>query len=544
MAGDSAPSKASAISGWTAFSNPDFVKSALADMQATTVPATQSNTTTPVADVADATIPISQTNNGYLSDASPSDSEPSQEQKDKLLIADPPRLAGEALIDLSRRFSTADIVELSNTAIGGNLTRVAINGRLNTALAKKAKALGTTKSLLKEELTESRKAQDIRSTRREPDQRHSVVGGGTEIGRKARGIKNTRRRSDHRHSVVGEGTQVRGEETFDVRQTQVSKSDQADKKIQARPAPRANVALTTTHHPKGANITKETSTTTTKPSAADAATLAAQKQADHEFFQDQNSLKGEKLLLLAERYSNADISAHIRGILGNYPLTENGVATRIHSALEKRAKTTGATTQQVRDDLNAARIASGAVKPTPRGRGILRPPKGPNAPKTVGFAGDSHAVKRPVVAKDDAKVKGAVKHSVGDGGAAKRPVVAKSGAKVAGPVKHGVGDEGEAEPPKKRAKTHDTKTPVAKPVPVQVDAEMTEDDIAAGSQGGHEACDVEAASGLLELADGGPKVIEAATILTDMHRESALPDGQPGQSGKEIGGDDSDMNDV
>jgi hypothetical protein len=93
--------------------------------------------------------------------------------------------------------------------------------------------------------------------------------------------------------------------------------------------------------------------------------------------------KGEKILLLAERYSNADISARICGILGNYPLTENGVATRIHVALEKRAKATGATTMQVRGDLNAARIASGAVKPTPRGRGIMRASRGPKASKSV-----------------------------------------------------------------------------------------------------------------------------------------------------------------
>lgn len=525
MAGDSAPSKASAISGWTAFSNPNFVKSALADMQATTAPATQSNTTTPVTDVADATIPISQTNNGYLSDASPSNSEPTQEEKDKLLVADPPRLAGEALIDLSRRFSTADIVELSNTAIGGNLTRVAINGRLKTALNKKAKALGTTRSLLKEELTESRKAHNIRSTRREPTRRHSVLGGGTvggggtEIGRKAGGIRSSRREPDHRHSVLGVDTQVRGDETSDVRQTQVSKSDQADKNIQAKPAAPQTNAATNTHQRKGANTTKENSNTATKPSAADTATLAAQKQADHEAFQDQNSLKGDKLLLLAERYSNADISAHIRGILGNYPLTENGVATRIHVALEKRAKATGVTTEQVRDGLNAARIASGAVKPTPRGRGISRPPKGPKAFKSVGLAGVSHP-------------------------AAEGPVVSKGGVKLKGAVKHSAGDEGRMEPPKKRAKkTHDTKPPVAKPVAAQVDAEITEDDNAAG-QDGYEAGKVEAASTLLELADGGSEVREAATILMDMNRDSALPDGKPSQSGREVVEDDSDMNDV
>ncbi|KAM0700864.1 hypothetical protein Q7P35_012586 [Cladosporium inversicolor] len=518
MAGDSVPSKASVISGWTAFSNPAFVKSTLADMhaKAATTTAGESDTNTPVSNVADATTAVLQTNNGNLSDASQSNLEPTQEEKDELLISDPPRLAGEALVDLSRRFSNADIVDLSNAATGGNLTRVAINGRLNTALTKKAKALGTTKALLKGELTEFREARVISSTRREPNPRHSVAGGDTEIGREARRIRSTRRESDHKNSVVGEGTQVDGDERSDVGQAQVpksEKSDQADKNVQAKSAPQADVA-TNTHQRKGANTTKETSTTTTEPSAKDAATLAAQKQADHEAFQDQNSLKGEKILLLAERYSNADISAHIRGILGNYPLTENGVATRIHVALEKRAKANGATTQQVRDDLNAARIASGAVKPTPRGRGILRPPKGPKALETVGFAGHSHA--------------------------AKGPVVAKNGAKKMGAVKHSAGDEGEMGPPKKRAKKTNSAT-VAKPVAMQVDAEMTEDDSAAG-QDSHDSGEVKAGNALLKLADGGPEVREAATILVDMHRGSALADGQSGQSG-EVVEDDSELND-
>jgi hypothetical protein len=491
MAGDPAPGKAAAISGWTAFSNPAFVKAALADAQAMTAPAGQSDTDTPATGEADATTPISQSNDD-LSDASPSDSEPSQEEKDYLLIADPPRLSGEALIDLARRFSTADIVELSNEATGGNLTRVAINGRLNTALNKKANALGTEKALLKQELTEFRKARGIRSTRRKPD---------------------------HRRSVVDEGSQVGGDEASGDGQAEIPESHQADEGIQVNTAPQADAPIDA-HQPKGETLTeeKENSEADTEVDAEDDAALAAQQQADHEAFQDQNSLKGEKILLLAERYSNADISARICGILGNYPLTENGVATRIHVALEKRAKATGVTTDQVRDDLNAARIASGAVKVTSRGRGIMRVTTGSKTLKAAKKAKNSAVTWRRGAAKDGAK----------------RP----------GAFKQGGEDEEEIEPPKKRAKkTRDSMTPIATPVAAQVDAEMTDDDGAAGGQDGHDTDEIGVANTLLEMAAGGPEVREAATILMDMHGESAVPGGQSDQSG-EVVEDDSEMNDL
>lgn len=487
MAGDPGTGSASVISGWTAFSNPAFVKGALADLRAMSAADTSEldNTDAPVTDVADATSPVPQSDN-VLSDASPSDSEPTQEEKDELLIADPLRLTGEALVDLASRFSTTDIVNFSNEATGGNLTRAAINGRLNAALTKKAKALGTNKLLLKEELTEHRKSRGIRSTRREPDQRRSVVGGDTQTG--------------------GDKTFAGGE---------VPENDQADEDVQATSAPQAD-APTNTDQPKGSDSTEESSAVDTEATAAeDDEFLAAQQQADDEAFQDQNSLKGEKILLLAERYSNADISARICGILGNYPLTENGVATRIHKALETKAKATGETIHQLRYDLNDARIASGAVKATPRGRGIMRSSRGLKAATSVRFPKHSPVTKAPV-----AQVK-------------------KTNA-----VKPGVRDE-QMERPKKRAKkTHGSTPSVATPLTVQVDAEMTEDG-SAGSQDGHDANEVEAANALLELADGSAEVREAATILMDMHRGSALSDGQSGLSGGKAGNlDDSEMNDV
>ena len=482
MAGDPvAGNNTSVISGWTAFGNTAFVKSTLTDLQAMNAATQPGNTDTSVADVADAITRISQTSDSDLSNAPSSDSEPTQEEKDKLLIADPPRLTGEALIDLAERFSTAEIVEYSNGATGGNLTRAAINGRLNAALAKNAKALGTTKFLLKMELTKLRKTRGIRSTRREPD---------------------------HRHSVVGEDTTRSIYETSGGGQAQVPENNQANEHGQGKSPPQADTPIST-HQPKEGGTTKKNSNADIKDSAEDDADLLAQQKADHEAFQDQNSLKGEKILLLAERYSNTDISARICSILGNYPLTENGVATRIHVALEKRAKATGLTTKQVRDDLNAARLVSGAIKATPRGRGMLRSPRGPNVSKYMGF----------------------------NGLVTKAPVIAQ--AKRTGAVKQSVRDE-EMERPKKRAKkTHDAKPSVATPAVVQVDTEMTDDDSTSGSQDGYDAGEVEAANALLELASGDPEVREAATILVNMHREDAQTYGQPGQIGETAG----DMND-
>ena len=107
-----------------------------------------------------------------------------------------------------------------------------------------------------------------------------------------------------------------------------------------------------------------------------------------------------------------------------------------------------------------------------------------------------------------------------------------------------MGDEEEMERPKKRAKkTHGSTPSVATPVTMQVDAEITDDDSAAGSQKGYDAGEVEAANALLELASGSPEVREAATILMSMHRESALPDHQTGQSDNVVE-DDSEMNDI
>ena len=72
---------------------------------------------------------------------------------------------------------------------------------------------------------------------------------------------------------------------------------------------------------------------------------------------------------------------------------------------------------------------------------------------------------------------------------------------------------------------------------MQVDAEVTDDGSAAGSQDGYDADEVGAANTLLEMATGGPEVRGAATVLMDMHKGGAQRDGQPGQSGDKTNGD-------
>lgn len=108
----------------------------------------------------------------------------------------------------------------------------------------------------------------------------------------------------------------------------------------------------------------------------------------------------------------------------------------------------------------------------------MRASRGPKATKSVRLPQNSPATKAPVAAQ----------------------------VKRTGAYKQSVGDEEEMERPKKRAKkTHDARPSVATPIAVQADAEMTDDDGAAGSQDGYDAKEVEAANGLLELASGVQK---------------------------------------
>lgn len=411
----------SVISGWTAFSSQS---------------PSPTSATGPVADMADANAPASQDNldNVQLPTA---DSPQTQKEKDQALLADPPRLTGLALLDLCKRHSTRDIVDLANAAAGVVVTsRPTINSRLNSALLKSARETGRTKDEVRDELTEHRKSLGIRSTRRAPFKRMGTV--------------------------------------VNVPKTKVN---------QAEPAPQADVAATTQALDHTGDTTEENSDADMEDDNGDAARLA-QERADHAAFVDQNSLFGEKMLLIAERYSDPEISAHICAILGNYPLTKGGVANRIHSALKARADATGSTLKDVREALNVARFASGALQPSAKGKGVLRVSRRYRQPTPATTAPvDSHAT---------------------------APVASQAAA----------------------------------PVTEQVDTNMTDDD-GTPSQEGWNADEIDAANTLLKLVEGDGEVQEMATILMNMHRDDALLAGQADQTVRVIGDTgDTNMNDV
>lgn len=246
-----------------------------------------------------------------------------QQEKDELLLADPPRLTGAALLDLAERYSTADIVALANKAAKTmTLTRAAINSRLNTAVKKRAKELGQKKEEVRATFTEKRKARGVRSTRRV-----------------AQGAKN----------AAAATTAVESDEEESPNHGQMSG-------VQTEPAQQADVAL--------------------YPGVlSDADARAKYGEADYLSFKQPNELFREKLLEMAGRYSNKEISAGICAMPQNMVLTENGVANRVHQALKERAKKTGKSLADVRAELNVVREANGVAKPNSHGKGYLRPPK-------------------------------------------------------------------------------------------------------------------------------------------------------------------------
>lgn len=410
----------SVISGWTAFSSQSLSPTGAKD---------------PVAEMADSTALASQDNLDN-SQTPTSDSPQTQQEKDQALLADPPRLTGLALLGLCKRYSTRDIVDLTNAAAGVVVTSLpTINSRLNAALLKSARETGRTKDEVRDELTEHRKSLGIRSTRRVPFKRMGTVANATK-----------------------------------------TKSDQTE------PAPQADVAATTQALDHTGDTTEENSDADMEDDNGDAARLALER-ADHAAFVDQNSLFGEKMLLIAERYSDPEISAHICAILGNFPLTKGGVANRIHSALKARADATGISLKDAREALNVARAASGALQPSKKGKGVLKVSR--------------HRQPTP---------------------ATTAPVASHVTAPVA--------------------------SQVAAAVTEQIDIDMTDEDGTSGQEGWN-ADEIDAANTLLKLVAGDEEVQETATILLNMHRDDALLAGQPDQAGGVIGENgDTNMNDV
>jgi hypothetical protein len=269
-----------------------------------------------------------------------------QEAKDlSVFRADSREITGYILLDLCERHSTSDIVDQINQAAGAEIiSRPTLNSRLNSAMVKKAKDEGTTKDEVRAALTERRKARGIRSTRRRPwAQQRSRLSTVTNA-------------SDFTADAAGTRTGCSTEENTDA---------EVD-------APNHN---------------------------SDALAAAWQQQADHAAFVDQQSLKGDAMLLMAERYTDVEISARICAIPGNYPLKEGGVANRIHDALKRKAQATGTTLEQVRADLNAARASNGIVRQTKLGK--ARAPKTARKAKSEAVVQDDAVDDAPVLPTQD-----------------------------------------------------------------------------------------------------------------------------------------------
>lgn len=349
--------------------------------------------------------------------------EEEQKAKDERLLAGNPKfITGAALLDLAERYSTTDIANLANKAQKTEkLTFNHINGRLNTAMESKAKAVNSTRIQIRDELTEKRKAFGIRSTRQNPS---AATASPTVVA------KNSSSSSTHGQNLNGQAEQA------------AEAARAADPRIL---------------------------------SDADA---RAKYGADYLIFQQPNGIFRAVILDLATRYSNKDISDGIAALPQNTNLTENGVANRINSALQWRAKATGRDIHQVRAELNEVRVANGVISPNSHGKGYLRAPQ----------AKRKRSVLEPIEEQKE------------DETSLKAPKVARKG-----------------------------KSSVLEPMKVQEDDEMTEADMDAQQQydaeltesdgAGSEVQEAEATTLPMEAAS--PDVIEAASILMGLHRADA-----------------------
>jgi hypothetical protein len=154
----------SVIRGWTAFGDPSRTLPAppLDNMETTIAP-------TPQNDVNDDQAPATTAPQNSIDDMETTTAPQTQEEKEQARFRDPTTLGGYVLLDLAERYSTKSMVDQFNQAAGKNIiTGPNLNSRLNNALVRKAKDEGTTKDEVRAALTERRKAQGIRSTRRKP----------------------------------------------------------------------------------------------------------------------------------------------------------------------------------------------------------------------------------------------------------------------------------------------------------------------------------------------------------------------------------------
>jgi hypothetical protein len=274
MTGNSADAQPPAIRGWMAFSAPNFNK--------TTASAR----------------PLSQDDSGSPNTAT-------QHEQDMALFSDPAKITGELLLDLAERWSDTNIARNATEASSSQtITRPTIVGRMGTAVMKRAKALGKEPHEIRESLTERRKANGVRCTRR------------------------VRYDASNKDGVV----------------------DDSDEEAELVVASMPNLNGTADSSGKIDSIGID-------GTGCDASN-PMQQNTDNALFADQDTLRGEKLLLVAERYSNAEISARICAFANNFKLSQSGVASRVHVALENKAAASGIDLKQARQDLNNARSAN------------------------------------------------------------------------------------------------------------------------------------------------------------------------------------------
>jgi hypothetical protein len=484
----------SVVRGWTAFGRPSPLRISHTppddDMETITAPTSQN-------DLNDDHAPASNLNNVQApTSTSASPASQTQEEKDQECFRDSNTLTGYVLLDLAERYSTKSMVDQVNQAAGKVIiSGPTLNSRMNNAMIKKAKDEGKTKDEIREALTERRKAAGIRSTRRQP------------------------------FSPQGHGAAV------------TNASD-----------PLAGAANTRDSMEEDTNSASMVATNSAPLTIAQA---VQQQVADDEAFVDQQSLKGDKILLMAERYHDAAISKRICAIPGNFQLKEGGVATRIHDALKKKAEAKGVSLEQVRADLNKARLSNGVFSNIRMGR--PRTARGPRKVKSKATvqedAADDSEDAAPVAAQVPAQVPARGPRKVKSKAAVQQdaPRAAQVNAQVSAQVPAQVWDEAtnwdseETEDDDDATEVDGEETednPLTDDDEVTEDDEMTDDD-GTNSQQGYTAKEVDAANVLLSMfsssssfsssgSDGlVSEVHGAATILMDMHSADASLGAQP-----------------
>lgn len=243
---------------------------------------------------------------------------------DQRLFSKPQLLVGDTLLDVATRHSNQSISNRIGEAGTETLTSHSVNERIKRAMEKNARETGNSVTQIKSDLADARVANGVISEKQS-------------LRYKSSGAVNNTLPNNQNVSESPANDDAQPEHTGDTTEenTDAEMSDAEEE--------------------------------------MDDAAVSAQQQADHDAFFDPNSLYGEKLLALAVRSSNEDISTHIGNIPGNIPITGRGIYSRVQAALQARSKTTGVTIDQLRPDLAAARLRNGVKPRSPNSKKTQQP---------------------------------------------------------------------------------------------------------------------------------------------------------------------------